>query len=172
MMMISLKVTGVTDELTIESIRTYLLAAGPLAILGYIVAFAVSNLLSVPGVIFISAAILVYGVGLGTVVAIVGALCSVVLNFVVVRKIGGTPLGDLKGAWARRALRYLDDYPIRTIFILRSLMLLNPHLNYTLALSSVKFRDYLIGSALGLIIPIGINALGLDYLFPQYTQAP
>jgi uncharacterized membrane protein YdjX (TVP38/TMEM64 family) len=165
-----IKFTGIADGLNIDSIRAHLLASGPLGVVAYIVVFAVSNLLSVPGVIFIIAAMLVYGKWLGTLLAMVGALCSVVLNFVVIRKLGGTPVGELKVKWARKMLRYLDDYPVRTIWILRTFMLLNPQLNYILALSSVRFRAYLIGSALGLIIPIGFYTVGLDFFFPDYTN--
>lgn len=164
--MVIIKLTGIADDLNLETIRAFLLASGPLGVVAYIVVFAVSNLLSVPGVIFIVAAILVYGKWLGTLLAMVGALCCVVLSFVVVRKIGGTPVGELKSKWAKKMLRYLDDYPIRTICILRTVMLLNPHLNYILALSPVRFRSYLIGSAFGLIIPIVFYAVSLDFFFP------
>ena len=167
-LMITIKLTGVADGLNLETIRAYLLDSGPLGVVAYIVVFAISNLLSVPGVIFIVAAMLVYGKMMGTLLAMVGAICSVVLSFVVIRKIGGTPVGELKAKWARKMLRYLDNYPVRTIIGLRIIMLLNPHLNYILALSSVRFRDYLIGSAIGLILPIGFYAVGLEFFFSEY----
>jgi len=165
-----IKFTGIADGLNIDSIRAYLLASGPLGVVAYIGVFAVANLLSVPGVIFIIAAMLVYGKWLGTLLAMVGALCSVVLNFVVIRKLGGTPVGELKAKWARKMLRYLDDYPVRTICLLRTFMMLNPQLNYILALSSVRFRAYVIGSALGLIIPIGFYTVGLEFFFSDYIN--
>ena len=166
--MITLKLTGVTDGLNLETIRAYLLESGPVGGIAYLVVFAVSNLLYIPGVIFIVAAMLVYGKVLGTVLAMLGALCSVALSFLVVRKVGGTPVGELKAKWARKMLRYLDEYPIRTIIVLRTFMLLNPHLNYILALSTVRFRSYFVGSALGLILPIGFYALGLEFFFSEY----
>lgn len=167
-LMLTMKLTGIADDLNLETVRAYLLESGPLGVIAYLVVFAVSNLLSVPGVIFIVAAMLVYGKLLGTLLAVLGALCSVALSFLVVRKIGGTPVGELKAKWARKVLRYLEESPIRTIFILRTFMLLNPHLNYILALSAVSFRSYFIGSALGLILPIGFYAIGLEYFFSDY----
>lgn len=167
-LMVTMKLTGVADGLNLENVRTYLLDSGPAGVIAYLVVFAVSNLLSVPGVIFIVAAMLVYGKLLGTLLAILGAICSVTLSFFVVRKIGGTPVGELKAKWARKMLRYLDQYPIRTIIVLRTFLLLNPHLNYILALSTVRFRSYFIGSALGLILPIGFYAVGLEFFFSEY----
>ena len=168
--MLTLKLTGLTDDLSLETIRSYLLESGPFGAVVYIVVFALSNLLSVPGVIFIVAAMLVYGKLMGTLLAIAGALCSVVLSFAVIRKIGGTPVGELKAKWARKMLRYLDEYPVRTIWLLRTFLLLNPHLNYILALSPVRFRSYFIGSLLGLILPIGFYAAGLEFFFGEYLR--
>ena len=39
-----------------------------------------------------------------------------------------------------------------------------PALNYALAMSGVKFRDYLIGTLLGLPLPIFLYCLFFDYL--------
>ncbi len=39
-----------------------------------------------------------------------------------------------------------------------------PALNYTLALSGVRARDYLIGTSLGLPLPIALYCLFFDYL--------
>ena len=39
-----------------------------------------------------------------------------------------------------------------------------PALNYTLALSGVPFRAYLIGTLLGLPLPIALYCLFFDYL--------
>jgi uncharacterized membrane protein YdjX (TVP38/TMEM64 family) len=39
-----------------------------------------------------------------------------------------------------------------------------PPLNYALAMTGVRFRDHLIGSALGLPLPIAAIALALDWL--------
>ena len=48
--------------------------------------------------------------------------------------------------------------------MLRVLMQTAPALSYTLALSGVKFRDYLIGSLVGLPLPIALYCIFFDYL--------
>jgi len=48
--------------------------------------------------------------------------------------------------------------------LLRMLFQTLPALNYTLALTGVKFRDYLIGTLLGLPLPIALYCLFFDFL--------
>ncbi|HEX7665940.1 MAG TPA: hypothetical protein VF407_15540, partial [Polyangiaceae bacterium] len=59
-------------------------------------------------------------------------------------------------AWANRALSRLEDKPIVTILVLRTVFWVSPPLNYALGWSNVKTRDYLVGSAIGLFAPIAI----------------
>ena len=104
--------------------------------------------------VFVGAATLVYSPWVSLPLAYAGALLSVVVSFGVVRKVGGTALGGLKNKWVRRALDGLDAKPVQTVFILRLLLWMAPALNYALAMTRIRFRDYFIGSALGLILPI------------------
>ena len=57
----------------------------------------------------------------------------------------------------------LDRRPITTVVILRTLLFISPALNYALALSSLQFRHYLIGSVLGVIGPL----LGIAWFFER-----
>jgi uncharacterized membrane protein YdjX (TVP38/TMEM64 family) len=61
-------------------------------------------------------------------------------------------------------LGHLDARPIRTVFALRLVLWLAPALNYALALTRARFRDYAIGSALGLILPVAGAAILFDWL--------
>ena len=54
--------------------------------------------------------------------------------------------------------------PIRTVAILRVTLVMFPPLNYALALSSIKFRDYVARSLLGLIPPILVLTVFFDQL--------
>jgi len=51
--------------------------------------------------------------------------------------------------------------------LLRTLFQTVPALNYTLALSGVRYRDYLVGTLLGLPLPIAAYCLFFDYLDVQ-----
>lgn len=48
--------------------------------------------------------------------------------------------------------------------ILRIFLQTVPALNYALAMSGVKFRDYLIATLLGLPLPIALYCLFFEYL--------
>jgi uncharacterized membrane protein YdjX (TVP38/TMEM64 family) len=83
---------------------------------------------------------------------------SVSFGFVVVRAIGGQPLAAIKQPRVRALLDRLDRRPILTVALLRLIMWVAPALNYALALSSVRYRDFAIGSAIGLALPMALLA--------------
>jgi uncharacterized membrane protein YdjX (TVP38/TMEM64 family) len=87
------------------------------------------------------------------------------VSFFIVRGVGGKPLGAVRWRFVRRILAQLDAHPLRTVIILRSILWMAPQLNYALALSNVRFRDYLVGSALGLILPLAGMVLLFDRIF-------
>lgn len=148
------RATGLSANLSVERIRTVTAAAGPWGPMAFVIIFCVGELVHVPGVVFVAAAVVAYGRPGGGVLAFVGALASVTLSFQVVRTIGGKPLGALRSSLARRILSQLEGHPVRTVFLLRLLLWMAPQLNYALALSTVRFRSYLLGTALGLLAPI------------------
>ena len=84
--------------------------------------------------------------------------------FFTIRFLGGDALRKLDSGVAVRLLRHLDAHPIRNILLLRMLFQTVPALNYALAMSGVPFRAYLIGTLLGLPLPIAAYCVFFDYL--------
>lgn len=158
------KATGVADELTRERIQEMMQGLGALGFLAYLAVFAVGELIHVPGMVFVAAAILAYGPALGFGAGMVGALVSLSITFFVVRTVGGQPLGEVKRPLLKRVLSHLDERPVITIAVLRVLVQLLPALNYALAMSKVRFRDYLAGSLLGLAPVIAVFALAFEWI--------
>ena len=152
---------GLTEQLSVEALQGWMIEAGLLGAVGFVGVFALGNLLSIPGLVFIIASLLAYGKVVGALVALLGSLAALTLNFWAVRLVGGTPQAIPTGR-AARLLRGLQARPIGTVFLLRCLMMLSPPLNYALALSPIRYRDYMLGSALGLIAPIGLYAVFLE----------
>lgn len=140
-----------------------MLNAGAWGVALFIVAFVVGTLLNLPGFLFIILSFLVYGFGWGLPIAYVGALLSVLTHFVVVRTIGGQALGEIKNKMIRKVMKNFDSHPVRTVIILRLLFFISPPVNYVLALSNVRIRQFVIGTLLGNIIPLGIQALLLYF---------
>jgi len=154
----------VGERFDTDGLRQLILDTGAWGWAVYVAVFAAGEFLHIPGLVFVAAGVLVYGKLLGFAVALLGAVVSVSFSFLVVRRVGGTPLAEVRNAWLKRLLERLDQHPVRTVFLLRLGLWLAPALNYTLALTKLTFRDYLIGSALGLLLPIAGATLLIDWL--------
>jgi uncharacterized membrane protein YdjX (TVP38/TMEM64 family) len=157
--------TGVAENVDAESIRELIRSAGVWGWALYIATFAGGEFIHIPGMVFVLAGILMYGQVVGFGLAWMASVVSVCFSFVVVRRLGGTPLANVEKPWVKRILGRLNAQPIRTVVVLRLVLWLAPPLNYALALTNVRFRDYLIGSALGLIAPVAGVAILFDWLF-------
>jgi uncharacterized membrane protein YdjX (TVP38/TMEM64 family) len=148
--------TDVRSRFTIDGLRSYIAACGVGGVAMFVAAFCLGLLVYVPGMIFFAVSILVWGPVLGGVIAFGGATLAVTASFLVVRAIGGQPLATTRARWVHRALAQLEHRPIRTVFVLRLVLWTSPPLNYGFALSSLRFRDHLIGSMLGLVVPAAV----------------
>jgi uncharacterized membrane protein YdjX (TVP38/TMEM64 family) len=148
------RLSGATAWLTRENVRDAVQAAGPWGLALFVVLFCLAELVHEPGLVMVAAGVVAYGPYAGFGASFVGALASVTVSFLVVRAVGGTPLAELRWAWARRMLARLEGEPLRVVVVLRLMLWMFPPLNYALALSPVRFRDYLVGSAVGLVVPL------------------
>ena len=153
-LLVAAKLTGVSDLVTIENMKTWMADAGPWGVLLFVVAFVVGELLQAPGLLFVAVGVISYGRLLGGGLSFAVAVLSVCFSFAIVRLVGGKALGELETPWVKKVMSKLDERPITTIALLRVVLILSPQLNYALALTNVRFRDYLVGSVLGLIPPI------------------
>ena len=155
--------SGVADDVDPERVRAAIVAAGPWGVGLFVVMFVVGELIHIPGMVFVLAGVLTYGRSMGFLVALLGAVASVAFSFWLVRTFGGQALTHIRFKLLQRMLGKLDARPVQTVFVLRSIFWIAPALNYALAMSRVRFRDYLVGSTLGLVLPI----LGVTLLFEQ-----
>ncbi|MBN8614775.1 MAG: VTT domain-containing protein [Deltaproteobacteria bacterium] len=155
--------TGLTEHLSRENLRSLMESLGVWGVLLFVVLFAVGEFMHVPGIVFVLAALLAYGRVGGAIAAYAGALVSVSFAFVVVRRVGGQALADVRRAWLAKVLAKLDERPILTVAVLRIVFFLAPALNYGLAMTRVSFRDFFVGSALGLLPPVITIALAFEW---------
>ncbi len=155
------KALGAEQYANAEKIQELLDAAGIWAVPAFLVIFTAGELVHIPGVVFVAGAcafaswLPAYGLSL------CGAVCSATVSFVLVRTVAGRALTGLRHRWIKKMLSMVDDRPIRTVVILRLILWMAPALNYALALTNIRFRNYLIGSAVGLALPV----LGLVAFF-------
>jgi uncharacterized membrane protein YdjX (TVP38/TMEM64 family) len=159
------RVTGVTEGWTLASIRERVQAAGPLGFLLYLALFSGGELVHVPGLVFVGAGLLAYGRLAGFPIVLAGSLVSITVSFFVVRGIGGQALAELDRPFLKKMLGRLEARPVLTVALLRMVLILLPALNYALALSPIRYRSYLLGSAIGLMPPLLVATLLFDLIF-------
>jgi uncharacterized membrane protein YdjX (TVP38/TMEM64 family) len=147
------RVTGFTEQLTVEGIRESMRAAGIGGFFVFLVTFSVGQLLYIPGFVFVAVAGLAYGPVWGSVASIIAATISVGVSFVIVRTIGGQPLKQINKPFIKKWLDRLEQQPLRSMIVIRLFLWAIPPVNYTLAMSGVRFRDYMIAAVIGMTPP-------------------
>jgi uncharacterized membrane protein YdjX (TVP38/TMEM64 family) len=126
--------------------------------------FSIGNLVQIPGWIFLASAVLVLGKLDGGIATYLAASISCAVTFLSVRWVGGDAVQQLQGKLAQRMLSELHAHPIRNVIVLRTVFQTLAALNYTLALSGIGFRRYMVGTLLGLPLPIAVYCLFFDYI--------
>jgi len=149
------RATGFTDELTVDGIRGSMRDAGVAGFVVFVLTFCVGQLLYIPGFVFVMVSGLAYGPVWGSLASVIAATISVAVSFVIVRTIGGQPLKDIqiKRPFLQKPLDRLQQEPIRSMIVIRLFLWAIPPVNYTLAMSGVTFRDYMIAAVIGMTPP-------------------
>jgi uncharacterized membrane protein YdjX (TVP38/TMEM64 family) len=158
------KITGAHQYFTPDKVQDLVQDAGIWGYVLFIIIFSIGELLHIFGLIFVAAGVYAFGEFAGLLLGIVGGTIAVCVSFLVMRTVGGRAFTRIDKPWVVRILQRLDTKPIRTVIILRLVFIMYPSLNYLLALTSIRFRDYLIGSVVGLIIPISVFVFFFDWL--------
>ena len=70
----------------------------------------------------------------------------------------------IRRPFIRRWLARVDERPVLAVAGLRSVFWMTPALTYALAFTRVGFRDYMIGTALGLALPVAAMSVFFDWL--------
>ncbi len=157
--------TGLIERINLSWLQTTVREAGPWGVGVFALLFAAGVLVQLPGMLFVATGMLVYGKLAGYFVCFLGAIVAVCASFLMVRAVGGQALGAVQKPWIVKLLVKLDEHPVRWMVVLRSVAFISPPLNYALALTRIRFRDYALGSALGLVGPMAIVTVFFDWLF-------
>ncbi|MBM4374322.1 MAG: TVP38/TMEM64 family protein [Deltaproteobacteria bacterium] len=158
------RLSGVGRYLEGDVLPSTMRAAGPLGVVVFVVAFTVGVLAYLPGALFVAAGVLAYGPIGGYAVNLLGGVTATCASFAVARAIGGQPIGDVERPFVRRMLARIDKRPIFWLAALRLVTFISPPLNTALALSRIRFREFAIGSAIGLVVPMAVATLAFDGL--------
>ncbi len=141
-------------------------SAGLWGRVAYLVVFALVALMQLPAAVFIVGALLLWGPTVGGALGWSGAMLALAVHFAVARGVGGSPFQNIDNPFAKKLLAKLDKHPVPVTAALRVLMLMSPPVNLGLILAGVRFRDYMLGSAIGLGLVVLTMALGFDMVEP------
>ena len=148
------QMSGLRGHLNLDFIKQKILENQLTGLLIFVLLFSLGNLVQIPGMVFLAAAVLALGQFYGGIATYIAAVISCLAIFVVIRAIGGDALREIDNKFAVKILAQLDAQPVISVILLRTLFQTAPALNYALAMSGVKFRDYLLGTLLGLPVPV------------------
>lgn len=150
------QVSGLKAHLNLAFIREQLSAHAYLGLLLFVFLFCLGNLTQIPGLVFLAAAVLTLGQVMGGIVTFIAAYVSCIVTFLLIRFLGGNALRKINNAVLLKILKRLDTHPVQSVVLARTLFQTAPALNYALAMSGIKLRQYAMGTLLGLPLPIAL----------------
>lgn len=158
---------GRTGHLTQDAIGGWVGAWGPWAAPAFVLAFTLGEVLHLPGMLFVFVARAAFGVVGGFLLGYGGALIAILVPFLLVRGIRSQRERVWQPRWRflQRLLDGIETHPIRSVMILRLVLWLSPPLDYALAFTSIRTRDYMLGSALGLLPCIAAVIYGIGWFW-------
>ena len=163
-LLLAVQLTGLREQFNLAYVRDAFQMHPVGGVLLFVLLFSLGNLIQLPGLIFLAAAVLALGQLWGGVVTLIAANVSCAITFLMFRFLGGDALQQLKNPLARRVFGTLNQRPVLSVALLRVLMQTAPSLNVALALTGVKLRDYVLGTLLGLPLPIALYCVFFDFV--------
>ena len=155
---------GLRSQISVVNLRQSFEQHWLLGLASFALLFALGNLVHIPGWVFLAAAALALGRTWGALATYVAACLSCLTTFLVVRLVGANALRSVDGRAARWLFARLDAHPVRSVFVLRLMFQTLPALNCALALSGVSLGAYMLGTVLGLPLPILAMTVFFDAL--------
>jgi uncharacterized membrane protein YdjX (TVP38/TMEM64 family) len=153
-----------------KELRLLIDAAGWWGAILYVCLFAVGMFFQLPGMAFVAAGVFAYGKLWGGLLAFVGAIGACSMTYIIVNRVGGEVLTEIKWPILQKILEQLDKRPVLTVALVRLFTWLSPPMNYALSLSNISFRHYVIGTILGLIIPIAGAVMAFEWAIRTFLK--
>jgi uncharacterized membrane protein YdjX (TVP38/TMEM64 family) len=148
---------GISGEGTVE---TWLAAAhGPWSLPVAVAAFAVLAFVGVPQFMLIAGAVVAFGPWQGLAYSWIGTLVSSIIGFYCGRAFGARLLRDYGGEGIRKFMKLIGRNGLMASLIVR-LVPSAPFVvvNMAAGVTPMRFRDFLIGTAIGIIPKIALTA--------------
>lgn len=149
----------------VDFIREQVGKVGMWGFLIYILLFVGVASLAMPLTFLMAISVLVFGTWEGIILTYIATLISSITTFYLGKWMGGGSLSGIKNKWVHRAIAQAERNPIRTIVIMRTFMQLSPLIGYSLALTKIRPKRYIIGNVIGILVPIFY--LGLAFILME-----
>lgn len=161
---------------TSDELRGTVDRAGPAGPVLFVLAYGLITLAPLPKAFLSVAGGILYGLAVGCLLVLIGAVLGAVLAFALGRRLGREAVERFTGARVARIDALLRDRGLLAVISLR-LVPVAPFtaINYAAGLSAVRVRDYVLGTAVG-VLPgtvsyVAIGAYGLDAVSSPYYLA-
>ncbi len=126
--------------------------AGAPGAVAFIALYAVLTVALVPGSALTIAAGAIYGPAVGTLVSVTGALGGATAAFALARRTARASLEQVQGERAAHIQQRLREHGLLSIIALRLVPLVPFNvLNYIAGASALRARDYVVGTAVGIV---------------------
>lgn len=158
------RIPAIQEFFAREQLQEFVQQAGVWGPLAFLCIFVAGVVIHIPGFVFIVVGVLFYGILVGGLLSYAGALLALSTVFWLTKGTVGEPIGRVKSKSVQRLVAGLEQHPVRTVIVVRILTFLMPAVSYTLAMSPLTFRDYLIGSAIGIVPTFIVVVFGTDWI--------
>lgn len=149
--------SALSEYFTFEYMQDAIGNAGVFGVFLFILIYTVGTLMNIPGFLFLFVGFLVYRGLNGIILGYVASVIGVTVHFFFVRIMAGKALSEIKQPFIRKQMQRITIHPIKTTILLRMIFYVSAPVNYALALSSIKWRDCLIGTMLAFPFNILFN---------------
>lgn len=151
----TVKYFGISEIFHPAMIKEKVLEFGILAPAVYMAVYALATLVFIPGAPMTIAGGALFGSVFGTFYVVIGATAGAILAFLLSRTLGRDFVGALENGKFQKLAEYdgkIEKNGFSTVLFLRFVPLVPFNgLNFALGLTKVKFRDYALGTILGII---------------------
>jgi uncharacterized membrane protein YdjX (TVP38/TMEM64 family) len=144
--------TGVKELLTVEKLGALLDAAGIWAPLVFILVYAVGVCLFIPGTLLTALGAAIFGPYWGFLYIWVAAMLGASGAFVIGRYLGREFAASLIGDRLKKYDDAIERNGFATVLYLRLVYFPFTPMNFGMGLTKVRFRDYLWGTGLGILV--------------------
>ncbi len=144
--------TPIKEYLSAEGLGRLMEGAGVWAPVAYMVVYGVGVCLFLPGTLLTGLGAAIFGPYYGFVYVWIGAMLGAVAAFFIGRTLGREFAASLVGDRLKKYDDAIERNGFATVLYLRLVYFPFTPMNFGMGLTKVKFRDYLLGTGLGIIV--------------------